>query len=142
MRLATIVLCAALLPFPTGAALPPCAIDDLMRGATDVVQVWIGRVDVPTKVGQDGAFAACTVHGAVLRSFRGRHSVGGQIRVDVPCWDDTGSVGGASIVGAERLKRMRFVEFHMNGVSPVQGGAGVIEIAAASDAIQWTPECE
>ena len=138
--LRALILIAALVPTALGAALPPCASDQWMRRATDVVQVEVTRVEVPTGIGQPNSTVNCPVSGVVRRAFRGVVQVGETITFGVLCYTD--AVGGGRITNPEALRKASFLEVHMMNGQPVHNGPSVLILDALTDQIAWQPECD
>ena len=135
----SLVLALALIPTALGAALPPCASDKFMRQATDVVQVKVTDVQIPSEVGAANSFVKCPVQGVVRRVFRGALAQGQTVKFGVLCWTD--AVGPGWITDPAALKSVRVLEVHMIDGQPVGKGPSVLILDTVSDAIVWRPEC-
>lgn len=134
-----LLLALALIPVAVGAALPPCASDQFMRQATDVVQIEVTGVQIPAEVGAANSYVNCPVQGVVRRVFRGTMKDGQSVSFGVLCWTD--AVGPGWITNPDALKAARFLEVHMINDQPVDKGPSVLILDAFSESIIWRPEC-
>jgi len=120
------------------AALPPCAADQRVREATDVIQIEVSQVAVP--VGYETMDqATCTVTGHVVRVFRGAMTKGASVVVPVTCHST--AAGGGVIYAPDGLKEAKVLELHMLRNRPIQAGPGIVRLDAPTDEIAWTPNC-
>ncbi len=128
---------------PAGAALPPCAIDELIRRADAVVQITVVRVVAPVVAeGAQGPYW-CGVTGDVARSFRGGLATGARIDVHVPCGRATPMPGPTEVTPEEKLRKAPVLELHLRRDGGLAAhGAGVAVLDAPTDAMVWEPNCK
>lgn len=120
------------------AALPPCAADQRVREASDVIQIEVTQVAVP--VGYETMdHATCTVTGQIVRVFRGALTKGASVIVPVTCHST--AVGGGVIYSPEGLKKAKVLELHMLRNRPIQAGPGIVALEAPTEDIAWEPNC-
>lgn len=137
MRL-PLALGLCLTALPAHAVLPPCAYDDLVSAATDVVQL------EALSLREDGPNDMCQMEGNVIASFRGRFEIGQRLRFSVPCDIDRPPLLGPTIYHAtDALDAANWVEVHFNDQGEIAGhGDGLVVLEAPTEEIFWRPYCQ
>lgn len=135
-----LTMLAILVPTTLGAALPPCAEDERMRKATDVVQISVESVEIPAGIGQPSTTVYCAVTGTVVRVFRGSAKTGDNVGVRVLCYTD--AVGAGWVTDPKALEDAKVIEVHALNGEPVRGGASVAILPGPTAEMTWEPSCK
>jgi len=132
-------LAAALAAPAARAVLPPCAQDEYVRSATDVIQMTVKTVLVPPGH-EDMDIARCAVSGTIVRVFRGNLKVGDEITLDIVCHSNL--VGGTMYMPPKALRQAKALEVHLSEGAPIQLGQGILTLAAPTDEMVYEPFCD
>lgn len=129
--------CLCIAALPAHAVLPPCAYDDLISAAVDVVQL-----DDLSLI-ENGPDSMCQMVGNVVASFRGRFEPDQRLRFSVPCDARRPPTVGPTIYHAtDSLEVAEWIEVHFNDEGEIAGyGGGLIVLENPSEEISWRPFC-
>ena len=117
------------------AMLPPCVYDEMIAGATDVVQIVEPAVTGPDAQG------ICDLRGVIARSFRGALVVGDKLALSLACANVDGLVGAQIYRDPEAMQNAAAIELHLTGGGVAGYGAGLFVLPALTEALHWQTEC-
>lgn len=117
------------------AMLPPCANDQMIAGATDVVQI------VEPVVSGPDARGMCDLRGVIARSFRGSLVVRDKLALTLACANVDGLVGAQMYRDPDAMRNAVAIELHLQSGGVAGYGAGLFVLAALTETVQWQTEC-